>query len=516
MIERQIVIGLIVSGEFTRRIRSIFEIKFLESASAQKLSTWALEYFDKYNEAPGLNIEQIYFDKLKAGDLEKDLAEDLEDTLADLSEEYEESFNLKYILDRTERHFQERHLQIHSDEVKSLLDSGDPDSIAEADRLSASYTPITFDISDDLDMSDPSVLDRVRGIFSEASEPVLEYPGALGAFWNEQMVRGGFIGILAREKLGKTFLLLDMAIRGTRQRSKVAFFQAGDMTESQQLKRTASYLAKKPTSKKYCGKIYIPVVDCVKNQLDTCDKEERESDFGPFDGDTQKELRNEITLAKLKTALEDNPKYEPCRNCKEFKHRYWGAPWIKEIQVDEPVDLNETLKLFEEFFINKKRRLRISTHANGTLSMEKIDTILDRWEKDDGFIADIILIDYADLLVTEKTKEFRHQQNQIWKDGRRLSQERNTLVIMPTQADAQSYKQRSLKLSNFSEDKRKYAHVTAMYGLNQDKESISREKKIGLLRINELVVREGDFDSASQVTVLQNLNIGRPYLGSFL
>ena len=50
------------------------------------------------------------------------------------------------------------------------------------------------------------------------------------------------------------------------------------------------------------------------------------------------------------------------------------------------------------------------------------------------------------------------------------------LVVTATQADANSYDRTSLKMSNFSEDKRKLAHVTAMYGLNQD--PAGREKGI--------------------------------------
>jgi len=52
-----------------------------------------------------------------------------------------------------------------------------------------------------------------------------------------------------------------------------------------------------------------------------------------------------------------------------------------------------------------------------------------------------------------------------------------------------------------------------MYGLNQDKDG--REKQIGVLRINELVKREGGFDTSFIVTVLQRLELGRPFLGSY-
>ena len=82
-----------------------------------------------------------------------------------------------------------------------------------------------------------------------------------------------------------------------------------------------------------------------------------------------------------------------------------------------------------------------------------------------------------------------------------------------TQSDAASYEQYRLKMKNFSEDKRKYAHVSSMYGLNQDPKD--REKEIGVMRINEIVIREGAFKNTNEVVVLQNLKRGRPYLGSF-
>ena len=109
--------------------------------------------------------------------------------------------------------------------------------------------------------------------------------------------------------------------------------------------------------------------------------------------------------------------------------------------------------------------------------------------------------------------EERHRQNKIWKQLRSLSQERHCLVVTATQADAKSYESGLLHMKNFSEDKRKYGHVTAMYGLNQDKDG--REKNIGLMRINEIVLREGDYNTSKTVTVLQNLRRGRPFLGSF-
>lgn len=156
----------------------------------------------------------------------------------------------------------------------------------------------------------------------------------------------------------------------------------------------------------------------------------------------------------------------------------------------------------------------MSTHANGTLSFGSINTILDKWEDADGFVADVILSDYMDIMASSSiSKDFRHQENQKWKDARKLSQTARQGVlpcfISPTQADAGAYKSYRLQLDNYSEDKRKYAHVTAMYGLNQD--PLGREKRLGILRINEIIIREGEYSNDNEITLLQNLRKGRPY-----
>jgi len=255
--------------------------------------------------------------------------------------------------------------------------------------------------------------------------------------------------------------------------------------------------------------MYQPVKDCAFNQLDTCDKEVRECDFGIFEGRDIKELRKLVSLGELKKLRKKNPDYVTCRNCDQYK----GAVWIEEVDVGDPLTVDEAKISVNDFFIKYKRRFKLSSHANDTLSVKEIKALLGVWEREDGFVPDMIAIDYADLLVPEAKTEFRHQQDNIWKGLRNLSQEKHCLVVTATQADARSYDQDLLRLSNFSEDKRKNAHVTAMYGLNQDTKD--REKRLGITRINEIVIREGDFSNNNIVYVLQNLKRGRPFLGSF-
>jgi hypothetical protein len=318
---------------------------------------------------------------------------------------------------------------------------------------------------------------------------------------------------LAPEKRGKTFLLLDLAMRAVRQKRKVAFFQAGDMNETQQLIRICIYLTKTSNKEKYCGKQWQVVKDCTLNQINDCDLADRECDFGVFEERSFQDVRKEVTRDELIEAYESNPGYAPCHNCMAYKTRSIGAPWLVPINVKGPIDSNDAEKAIEDFFIKHKRYFRLSTHPNGTLSVNKAKEIKKGWEKE-GFISDVDIFDYGGIMVANNNQtEERHKQNAVFKDLRNNSQTGNEpLTITVDQSDADSYKRNSLGISNYSEAKAKYGHLTASFSLNQDPEG--REQKIGLMRIGELMLREGE-KTGREVTLLQNLKRGRPFLGSY-
>ena len=213
MIERRIITGLIVSTEFIQQIQNVWNTQLLESSTARQLAGWVFEYYEKYNKAPEQNIQSIYY--AKAEGLQKDIAEDIEDILNGLSEQYEdEKFNLDYLLDQTRSYFKEKHLLRHSDEIKGLLSEGE---LLEADKLACDYKPLANESGEDLDLSSTVALKRVEKAFKEAAQPLIRYPRQLGEFWNSQLVRGSLVALMASEKRGKTFWLLDMAIRACTQ-----------------------------------------------------------------------------------------------------------------------------------------------------------------------------------------------------------------------------------------------------------------------------------------------------------
>ncbi len=509
-IERRIITGLIISTEYIALIRKIWDSALLESSTFRRMANWCIEFYDEYQEAPGIEIESIFLKQTK--NEKKEHIKDLENLLASLSDDYEreDKFNVPYLIDQTVQYFDERSLRAFIEGIEDDLDGGD---IIQAKINALSYTSAMGIEKKDIDLSHKDVLQNIERAFNITNQPVVKYSRQLGQFLNDQLIRGGFVSFMAPEKRGKTFLLLDIAMRASRQGANVAFFQAGDMTEDQQLKRICIYLAKKSDKERYSGKMYEPVRDCIYNQLDTCDKKVRECEFGVFETETEKYLRREVTKEELIEAYKENKDYATCYNCSDYWKKKWGAVWLKEVDTGNPLDVNLAKKEVEKFFIKNNRRFRLSSHPTKTLKVSEIESILDLWERQDSFVADLILIDYADILAPESSMDFRHQENDKWMLLRAMSQRRHALVISPTQSDAASYKRDTIQQDNFSEDKRKYAHVTAMYGLSQDRKG--REKELGIMRINEILIREGDFSVGNQVHVLQNLSRGQFSLSSY-
>ena len=497
-IERRIIIGLVVSDDYIREMSKNWNSKFLESSAARMLASWCFDYFAKYNCAPKKDIEGLYTAQIK--NLDKDRAEDIEEILSNLSHEYErEQFNSPYLLDQTKVYFHERHLSLHTAELQSLVDAG---NLSEAELFAASYKPIEIDTENTIDPFTSA--NKIKNAFAAREAPLIRFGGALGEFWNQEMTRDAFVALMGPEKRGKTWMLIDIAMRANRSGCNVVFFQAGDMSEEQYLLRQSIYLTKHPHRKKYCSDVWVPILDCLENQLDTCDREEREGLGGIF------EAEEERNFSTLQEAAKVNPDYKVCRNCKEIT----GAPWLRLNPSTTPLTWKEAYKATRKWRMKYKKQFRLSTYANETLCVSEMNTKMDTWEKQEDFIPDVILLDGADLLTSDPDMrgiDWRNRQNMIWQRLRAMSQQRHCLVITVTQAAASSYGKELISLMDFSEDKRKYGHVTALYGLNHTDE----EKRIGIMRINAIVVREDDFDSNKPVHILRRLQIGRPVLESY-
>jgi len=500
-IERRILTGMILSTEYLQELAKTYKPALIESSSIKVVAGWCLSFFEKYNRAPGKDIEGIYNAKLKAG-LNKDRAEAIEDILSGLSDEYGRGqFNLEYLQDESRQYFSERRLKTFMEDIQGEISTG---SITEAEKMASTYMP---DVKPSADVVNPFSADAVHSAFESKKEPLITFGKALGRMWDNQFFRGGFVALMGPEKRGKSFWLMEIAMRGLVTGCNVVFFQAGDMSRDEQTMRMCNWTSKRSNDPKYCKPLYVPVIDCQLSQCNKCKDHQSYQVFPKnieFDAISPEEL--------FEAYANNHEKYQYCKNntCKRRRPAMW---FVRRPEVD-PLTENEAKRIMHKFNARNDKQFKLVTYPNGTLSIREMNALMDTWEKQEGFVPDLIVIDYADILVADDDTlkyDWRNQENIKWRRLRGMSQSRHSLVITATQTDTDSYDRELLGMKNFSETKTKYAHVTAMYGLNQS----DAEKEIGLMRINEIVIRQGDFDRRVVVNVLQRLQMGRPYLGSF-
>lgn len=513
-VERRICIGMITNAEYIQLVIPFWRSDLLATKWARLVCGWSFEYYDKYKRPAGEDIESLY--EAHKTELDDDTNEAMGAFLRGLSNEYKQEynrhdedgrqiFNVEYLIDQTKNYFQQQNLIKHHEEIAARIEQGE---LQEGEATATGFAPAYVDNTTYIEPFSDTAGPALRAAFSARQQPLIRYPSAIGTFWNEEMTRDSFVAIMAAEKKGKSWILMDAAIRAARQGCNTVLFQAGDMTENQMLRRMAIYVAQRSDQERYCKDLWMPVLDCKRHQRDQCDDRRRQPSHYT---EPVLETGEEIVLEDLTAAAETFPNHEPCRNCPAIQ----GAVWLEKMKDLQPLSKEqverEMLRFSDRYM---KGRLRLSTHANETLTITGMKAQLDIWERSEHFIPDVIVVDYADILAPcpdFARLEFRHQQNRIWQRLRNLSQERHNLVITATQAKATAYLKDLLDLSDYSEDKRKYAHCTAMYGLNQTAE----EKRIGLMRINSLLVRDSDFSSDRPVSVLQRLQIGRPMMKSF-
>lgn len=517
--DRRILTGLIVSKDYITQIRGHWNPMIINDSTIRMLSGWCIDYYDKYKDAPGKDIENIFEEK--TAKLKNEVVKDIENILDSLSHEFtrQGKFNTQYLVDQTEKYVQEKNIDDLVSQIKTELDK---DNLSGAKELIFTFNDVGYTKANVIDFASNEALNALERSFKNSAQSVVSYPRQLGNFWNHELIRGGFVALMGPEKRGKTFMLIDMARRAASQGFNVAVFQAGDMTDDQYIKRNAIHLTKKSDKEKFTGIMYEPVRDCIFNQIDRCDREERENDCGIFPeaGNIQeafklREFLRSKTYEELlkKKRLPENKYYHPCSNCQKYWREKWGATWLKRVNVKNALEYEEAKEAWEKFFIKYNRRYKLATYPNSTLTVSQIKADLDLWERQDGFVADLIIIDYVDIMASEFKGEVRHQEDYKWRGLRGLSQERYALVVTVTQADANSYTADTITMKNFTEDKRKFGHVTAMYGLNQDHKGL--EKTLGIMRINKIVLREDESSYNDQVYVLQNLKRGQPCLQSF-
>ncbi len=244
------------------------------------------------------------------------------------------------------------------------------------------------------------------------------------------------------------------------------------------------------------GRYDVPVFDCLHNQNNECDNPNRTC--------------NIEAPEKYNRDIIDN--YTPCTYCRELENdRFAATSWFitREREATNRKTTRQQVKAVQNLFgINRYRQIYYPEHS---ANIQTLKQDLDILEHSEGFVPDVIVIDYADILAPEDSRIIgRDRIDDTWKALKNLAATRQCLVIAASQTTRKSHDMDTIGFSEVSEDKRKIAHCDLALTLNQ----MELEKEWGKVRIGILVHRHKEFRKSRMALVLQQLGIAQPVLDS--
>lgn len=442
---RRVVAGMIMDVNVCSRIASQWQQGGLFGhLSADIIGGWCVNHLKQYGKPPGKTIETIYQDWAGRNGKEEVVVEQVGKVLQAANGSHARTGGepSDYVLDLAAKVIDRSRLRQVIDLVENDLEGN---RTKEAfDRLSSVSK---------VELGTGSVVKAAEdyGAWQRAfdmglAQSLVPYPSRLARFFGDTLSRGNLVAFMGPDKVGKSMLLLDAAVRSLRSRCRVAYFDCGDMTEQDVMLRLGERAALKP---RRAGRFRWPKAISREGKVEW---EEREAKEGLSSGEAYKAFRKQC---------------------------------------------------------GDRDMFRLSCHPNSTLGVDDVSGTVQGWARE-GWVADLVVLDYADILAPPRVTDPLEQIDLVWKRMRRLSQELHCLVLTATQSNAAAYKRQKgmLTRAHFSGRKTKLAHVNGMVGINQTPE----EKSEGSVRLNWVVRRQGRYSERRTVKVVGCWDVACPVL----
>ena len=494
-IERQIVTGLIVSDDFIRSVQSLYKPECLRADFARIVAEWCMEFYTHYKTAPKANIQEI-FQEQKLNGMAPDTAELIEEFLAGISSEHEQAskFNAQYEADKTEKYFRLASLENMRMELSQCITGGRTE---DGEALIGNFQRVARIETKGID----PFFNRqkiISALDEDSGDRLFRLYGNLGTSIGH-FERGQLFAVVASQGVGKSWWLMLIALRALMTGHKVLFLSL-EMSERQMILRIIKWLTGLP-SKRWAGRIPIPVFDCEHNQTGECAQTNRAGKVRLVNDDGEK------------PDIRDTPTgYRLCSECRGTRS-FVPSTWFKIADRPNPMDTQAVVKKLNELErsgLIRPDRFRLVAEPSDTITIPAFKTYLSNLEYYDNFVPDVIVTDMADKFKSERySNEYRHGINEVWMGHKAIAQEKHALVVSASQSNT-ARTGKDIKQGDWAEDIRKLGEIDGGFAINQTPE----DKRDGLYRCGVLKARDDDYSLIDKVKVLHQLKIGRPYLDS--
>ena len=486
--DKKILTGLIVSDSFCSEIIPKIKLGFFKTDYVRKLASWIIKYHGKYRKAPRKVIKDIF--ESESPNLKEEDSDLIKYFLRELSDKFEEkNFNAAFLADKTVEYFKERALILLYEGIQSLVELG---KIKEAEEFARSYREVVKTITVWFNPFDPLVVDSVYEKKDENN--LFAMPGALSRFFGT-LKRTWLVGIMGPMKRGKSWWLQEFAIQSIFNNLRTVFISLEMSKEevSERLYKRITALSDEE------GKLLYPCFDCVLNQNNTCVRKERENKF--------KLLKDDGSLPEYSSKIP----YKPCTYCRDnLLKDYQVATWFIQRKVKE-LTKKQAKKYSQGLLDMYGDNFRVIAYPANTANCLDIKRDIEELEYTEGFIPDVVIVDYSDILKPEHpTLTGRERVNETWLMLKNISQTKHCLVVTGTQSSRKSIYKFQVTQDDTSEDIRKLAHTDVMVTLNQTPE----EEEMGIMRLGTAVHRHKKNKERLNVIVIYSTEVGQPLLDS--
>ena len=246
--EQNIAIGLITSDLFCEQIVPILKNKLdlIDSTPIRAIVSWSIDYFDRYQRAPGVIIQDLFSSNKVA--LPPERVESIEDVLLHLNDKVSQetnNFNVDYYATQSKNYIEKKLLEKTISAVQGALKQG---NLQQARQLLTKVDKVEREMSLGVDFfNDPTF---IKSIFSSMNDSVIDIPYRSLRELMGPVFPGDLISIFAGAKRSKSYMIQafeEFAIKGG---VNVISFSFEMTNEIVGLRRLQSYLAetKQPTS----------------------------------------------------------------------------------------------------------------------------------------------------------------------------------------------------------------------------------------------------------------------------
>lgn len=491
-IEKQILSAMIISEPFSKRFADLINPIFFENLYIRTIAKWILDYYKNHDKIPPkMTIKDILDAKVANKEVEEKEIKLIEPIITDIISlaTVLPEFDHDYHIQTAENYFSKRNLIIKANQVLELAEH---DQIGEAEKVISDYHKIAVEVSS---IFNPFDDDEIHDTFDDDEAPFFQFSGEWGKYCGP-FDRGQLVGIQGAFKRGKTWLLQEFVVEALLQKRRI-FFVSLEMTKKEIKKR----LYQRLTSTGIKSQYIVPVFDCTWNQRHTCELKQNTNpaDFPIVDGDN-------CTIPYDKN-LTDYRICTHCRNHPRLFKNFHPSVWYDTItrpRFDRHhiVDESVSWKMFHQF-------VRYQVFPRFSANISDIERHIGLLVNSEGFVPDIILIDYGDILKGEDSRlEGYTKEDVTWMAMARLASKLNCLVVSPTQVNKEGQTTKNLSVKHQSKWVGIFAHVDMMFAINQT----PVEKRAGIIRWGTQAHRHKEFDESTQLTILQSLGLGQPYL----